>query len=157
MARSISASSPSLHKLKRNDTMPSFKGRDLLLKIGDGGGTEIFTAIGSTRATAVSIANAPVPATLMDGQGIEALQVEAGLQSLEIRLEGLFKDAAAEELLRSAAFSPGAGNFQLLFPNGDLYQAAFVVISYERQGDVEGLESFAVTLRRSGAGTFTEA
>lgn len=136
--------------------MASQKGRDLLLKIGDGEVSETFTALGAARATSMSIDNRPVDATTMDSGGVQVVMGEAGVQSMAVRLEGLFKDAAAEELLRAAAFARTAKNYELWFPNGDKYAASFVIGEYARGGSFDGLESFAVTLVRSGTGTFTE-
>lgn len=134
--------------------MPSQKGRDLLLKIGDGGTPEIFTTIGAARALSMTLDNRPVDATSMDGGGIQSLQSDAGVQSMQVVLQGLFKDAAAEESLRAAAFARTSKNYELLFPNGDKYAAAFVIESYARSGAHDGLEVFAVTLLRNGGGTF---
>jgi predicted secreted protein len=135
--------------------MPSQKGRDLLLKIGDGGSPESFSTIGAARAVELALNNQPADATTMDGGGLQALQGDAGVQTLHIRLEGLFKDAAAEEALRAAAFARTSNNYELWFPNGDKYAAGFVVQEYHRAGSFDGLESFSVTLARSGAGVFT--
>jgi predicted secreted protein len=83
--------------------------------------------------------------------------VDAGVQSLMIVLQGLFKDTAAEERLRAAAFNRTVNNYQLLFPNGASYAAKFVINDYRRSGSYDGLESFTVTLLRSGAGIYTGA
>lgn len=135
--------------------MPSQKGRDLLLKIGDGGNPETFATIGAARALSMTLDNRLVDATSMDGGGIQSLQGDAGVQSMQVVLQGLFKDAAAEESLRAAAFARTSKNYELLFPNSDKYAAAFVIESYARSGTHDGLEVFAVTLLRNGAGTFT--
>ncbi len=135
--------------------MPSQNGRDLLLKIGDGGSPETFTTIGAARTVEMNINNQPADFTSMDSNGFEVLQADAGVQSLEIALQGLFKDSAAEETLRAAAFNRTANNYQLLFPNGSLYAASFIVSDYKRSGSYDGLESFSLTLRRSGGGAFT--
>lgn len=135
--------------------MPSQKGRDLLLKIGDGGGTEIFTAIGAARLTSMTLNNRPVDSTHLDSNGLQVLQADAGVQSLAVSLEGLFKDSAAEELLRAAAFSRVARNYQMVFPNGDMISASFAVHDYNRGAPFDGLEAFSVVLLRSGASTFT--
>ena len=137
--------------------MPSQNGRDLLLKIGDGGDPEIFTTIGAARAMEMILDNNPADATAMDSNGVTVLQADAGVQTFEVMLQGLFKDSAAEETLRAAAFERTANNYQLLFPNGDRYAARFVIGDYRRSGSYDGLESFTVTLLRSGAGTFTGA
>lgn len=135
--------------------MPSQKGRDLLLKIGDGEVLESFSTIGAARAASMTIDNRPADATTMDGGGIQSVIGEAGVQSMSLRLDGLFKDTAAEAALREAALSRGTSNYELWFPNGDKYAAAFVVQEYARGGSFDGLETFSVTLLRSGAGTFT--
>jgi len=137
--------------------MPSQKGRDLLLKIGDGEEDESFAAIGAARNAAMTLDNRPVDATTMADGGVQALSAAAGVQSLSLRLDGLFKDSAAEEALRAAAFARTERNFRLHFPNGDSYTAPFVIESYSRGGSHDGLESFSVTLARSGAGEFTPA
>lgn len=135
--------------------MSSQKGRDLLLKIGDGGAPENFTALGAARATAMTIDNRVADATAMDSGGMQEVMGEAGIQGMAVRLEGLFKDSGAEETLRATAFARTARNYELWFPNGDKYAARFVVQEYARGGSFDGLESFLVTLLRSGGGTFT--
>lgn len=135
--------------------MPSQNGRDLLLKIGDGGDPESFTALGAARTTTMSINNRPADATTMDAGGIQKLIAAAGLQDMRVKLDGLFKDAEAEERLRNAAFNRTADNYELCFPNGGKYAARFVVSDYARGGSHDGLEIFSVTLIRSGAGIFT--
>lgn len=129
-------------------------GRDLALYIGDGAEEESFLHIGAARAVSVSLNNRPVDATTLNDD-VQVLRGEAGVQSMSISLDGHFRDAAAEDALRRVAFSAAASNCRLVFPNGDAYQAAFVVSAYGRAGAVEGLESFSVTLLRSGAGVFT--
>lgn len=135
--------------------MPSQKGRDLLLKIGDGGGPEVFTTVGAARTVSMLLNNQPVDNTTMDSNGFQGLQADAGVQTLEITLEGLFKDTAAEETLRLSAFNRTVKNYQLLFPNGDMLAAAFIIHDYRRGGSFDGLETFSVTFMRSGSSTFT--
>ena len=135
--------------------MPSQRGRDLLLKIGNGADPEVFTTIGAASTVALALNNQPVDNTAMDGDGFQGLQAEAGVQTLELTLEGMFKDSVAEETLRLSAFNRTAKNYQLLFPNGDLFAAAFAVRDYQRGGSFDGLETFSVTLVRAGGGTFT--
>lgn len=137
--------------------MPSMKGRDFLLKIGDGQESEAFSTIGAARTNALSINNSPVDATSMDDSGVQSLVADAGVQSMQITVDGLFKDAAAEETLRAAAFGRVQKNFRLQFPNGDVYQAAFVVQDYNRGGAYDGVETFSATLARTGSGAYTPA
>ncbi len=134
--------------------MPSQRGRDLLLKIGDGADPEVFTTLGAARAVSMVVNNNPADSTAMDSDGFQEFQVNAGVQSLELALEGLFKDAAAEETLRLASFSGAVKNYRLMFPNGNVLEAAFIVADYRRGGSYDGLESFSVSLLRTGGGVF---
>ncbi len=135
--------------------MTAQKGRDLLLKIGDGAVPEIFTTIGAARTSAMTVNNKPVDATSMQDAGVQRFMPDAGVQAMTLKLEGLFKNSAAEEKLRLAAFTRTVFNYLLCFPNGDSYAAAFVVQDYARSGAYDGLEGFTVTLQRSGGGNFT--
>ncbi|HYD17052.1 MAG TPA: phage tail tube protein [Patescibacteria group bacterium] len=136
--------------------MASQNGRDLLLKIGDGAAEESFAAIGAARTTSMTLDNRPVDATRMDAGGVQQLIAGAGVQVMQLRLDGLFKDAAAEARLRAAAMNRSAENYLLCFPNGDTYAARFIVTQYARGGSFDGLESFSAVLLRSGAGIFSE-
>lgn len=137
--------------------MPSHKGRDFLFKIGDGEESESFLTLGAARIVSLSIDNQPLDATSMDSAGMQQLDTAGGVQSMVLRLDGLFKDSAAEELLRAQAFDRTTANYRMIFPNGDQYAAPFAVENYSRAGSYDGLESFTATLRRSGAGSFTPA
>lgn len=136
--------------------MAGQRGRDLLLKIGDGGSPQAFHTLGAARMTAFDILNDTAETTAVGSDGA-ATHAAAGTQNARVTLQGLFKDSVAESLLRQAALAPALQDYQLFFPNGDSYAAAFVVENYRREGTHDGLEGFAVTLLRSGAGSWTDA
>lgn len=137
--------------------MVAQKGRSFLVKIGDGESSETFTTIGAVRANSMVINNNPIDATSMGDNGMQVMIADAGIQSMIIKMDGLFKDDVSEELIRNAAFGSNAKNFQLIFPNGDSYQGEFVIQDYNRSGSYDGLERFSATIIRSGAGVFTAA
>jgi len=135
--------------------MAAQKGRDLILKIGSGGESETFATIGAIRTNNMTLNNNPVDTTTMGDGGVQTMLADAGVQSMSISADGIFKDDTAEETLRAAAFARTPKNFELLFPNGDKFAGAFVVQDYNRTGAHDNVETFSVTLVRSGAGTFT--
>jgi len=135
--------------------MAGQKGRDFLLKIGNGASPEVFTTVGATRTNSLALNNNPVDDTTMDDAGVQSMVADAGVQSMQLSIDGLFKDAAIEETLRAAAFARTVSNYQLLFPNGDTYEANFVIQDYNRSGSFDGVETFSGTLVRSGTGTYT--
>lgn len=137
--------------------MPSQKGRDFLLKIGNGANPEVFSVIGAARTNQMQINNNPVDSTSMDSQGVQTMIGDAGVQTMEITIDGLFKDETAEQTLRTAAFDRQSMAYQLAFPNGDMYEANFIIQDYTRGGTYDGLETFSATFVRNGAGTYSAA
>ena len=137
--------------------MTSQKGRDFLLKIGNGADPEIFTALGAARTNAMTVNNNPIDNTTMENNGVQALMSDAGIQTMQFNIDGLFKDTSAEETLRTAAMDRTVHNFQIVFPNGDTLEANFVIKEYNRGGAYDGLETFSAILIRSGTGSFTAA
>lgn len=136
--------------------MPSQRGRDLLLKIADAVEPAAYHTVGAARMTAFDLVN-ETPETTAVGADVAATYAAGGVQTARVTLQGLFKDSAAEERLRSLAFAPIAAACQLVFPNGDCYAADFLIENYRREGTHDGLESFAMTLLRTGAGSWTTA
>ena len=126
--------------------MTSQKGRDFLLKIGDGADPEVFATLGAARTNAMRVNNNPVDDTSMDSQGVQSMIGDAGVQTMELTIDGLFKDAAAEEVLRAAAFAGDTVNYQMAFPNGDVIERPFVIREYSRGGTYDGLETFSAIL-----------
>lgn len=133
--------------------MPSFKGRDLLLKVEEG---EDLLTLGAARITAMALGNHPVDITAMDSDGYQQLQADAGVQTMELRLEGLFRDTTAEEILRDAAFSRILKYYRLQFPDGSALSGNFAVSEYRREGGFDGVETFSAVLLRSGFSPFEE-
>jgi predicted secreted protein len=132
--------------------MTTPQSRDLLLKIGDGGAPETFSLLGAARLIEMAVDNPILDATSMNGAGIETVTAAAGVQRMEIALDGTFKNTAAEDALRAAALGRTSANYQLCFPDGDVYTASFVVARYRRGGDAER-KTFEAQLVRTGAGS----
>ena len=137
--------------------MTIYAGRDVLVKIGDGGAPPAFASLGVARATGFDIVIAVADVTAV-GSGVAArYSGSAGRQDARITLQGIFKDSAAEGQLRMAALGADVRRYQMIFANGEIYEADFIVESYKREGTFDGLEAFAAVLLRSGEGTWTDA
>lgn len=137
--------------------MTAQKGSLLLLKVGDGGGIEVFTTVGGLRATRFSLNSQLVDSTNKDSGAWRELLSEGGIKSISITGAGIFMDSSAEETVRGLAFSSGQRNYRVTFGNGDYLQGAFLITSYERSGDYDGEETFSITLESSGQVVFTTA
>lgn len=136
--------------------MAGQKGRDVLIKIGDGGGPEIFSIVAGIRAKTISLNARTVDAT--SGESPEAwreLIAGAGVKSASVSGAGVFKDAASDTLMQQAFFTQAARNFQLVIPAFGTLAGPFLIEALDYSGDHDGEAAFAVTLASAGALTFT--
>jgi len=138
--------------------MPTQQGWAMLLKIGNAGTpTEIFTTIGGLRAKRVKLQQALLPANTLESGPWRTLPGGGALSALTIDAEGYFADSTAEESLRGVAFAGSIRNFKCVFGNGDSISGPFLVAAYERSGQTDTQEDYAITLESAGQITFTGA
>lgn len=131
------------------------KGRDVLIKIGDGGAPETFTTVAGVRAKTVSLNARTVDGT--SGESPEAwreLIAGAGVKSASVSGAGVFKDAASDASLRAAFFAQSARSFQLVIPDFGILEGPFLVEALDYAGDHDGEATFALTLASAGALSF---
>ncbi len=136
--------------------MAGQKGRDVLIKIGDGGGTEVFTTVAGIRAKTISLNARSVDGT--SGESPSAwreLIAGAGVKSASVSGAGVFKDAASDTTMQTTFFAQTVRNFQLVIPAFGILQGPFLIEALDYAGDHDGEATFAVTLASAGAITFT--
>lgn len=136
--------------------MAGQKGRDVLIKIGDGAGAEAFTTVAGIRAKTISLNARAVDAT--SGESPDAwreLIAGAGVKSASVSGAGVFKDAASDATLQQIFFAQAVRNFQLAIPGFGILQGPFIVESLDYSGDHDGEAAFALTLSSAGALSFT--
>lgn len=134
--------------------MTAQNGALVLVKCGDGAMPEVFTTIGGLRISAMALNNHILDASNREAGIWRQLLSGAGAQSLTIHGSGLFTNSAAEERVRSNAFAASANNYRFYFANGNYIVGAFVITHYERVGDYEDAEQYALTLENAGAISF---
>lgn len=138
--------------------MAGQKGRDVLIKIGDGGAPEAFTTVAGIRAKTISLNARTVDGT--SGESPEAwreLIAGAGVKSASVSGAGVFKDTASDAAIQQAFFTQAVRNFQLVTPNFGVLQGSFLIESLDYSGDHDGEAAFAITLASAGALSFTAA
>lgn len=135
--------------------MAGGKGSDFLLKIWDG--VSAYTTVGGTTTDSFTINNETVETTTKGASKWRELISQAGIQSMSVSGDGIFKDGASEDLLRVAGQTAAVTDFEIYSSNGDKWQGSFVVSSYERGGEHNGAETFSYSLESAGDITFTAA
>lgn len=130
------------------------RGRDMLLKIADGGGA--FVSVAGLRARTISLNARTVDVTDGDSAGRwRELLAGAGVKSAAVSGQGIFKDAAADALIREAFFEQAARRWQLVVPDFGVLEGAFLVSALEYAGEHEGEASFALSLASAGEVEFS--
>ena len=137
--------------------MAAQKGRLLVLKMGDGAGSESFTTIGGQKTTTMTFNNQEVDITNKDSGGWKTLLEGAGTQSVTISGSGVFDDGAVIDAIETRKVAGTISNYRLVFGNGDYYQGAFLITSMERGGNHDGEETYSISLASSGAIALTRA
>lgn len=129
----------------------------VLIKVGDGGEPENFATIGGLRTSRIALNNQAIHASHHDSGVWRQLLPGGGIRSMAISGTGLFTDGISEETLRGYAFGGTVNNYRFIFANGDYVAGPFLIASYERGGNHNGEEIYAITLESAGAITFTSA
>ena len=136
--------------------MSGQKGRDVLIKIGDGEEPEAFTTVAGIRAKTISLNARAVDGT--SGESPEAwreLIAGAGVKSASVSGAGVFKDAGSDALIQQSFFSQAVRNFQLVIPDFGVLEGPFLVEALDYSGDHDGEAAFAITLASAGVLSFT--
>lgn len=136
--------------------MAGQKGRDVLIKIGDGGAPESYVTVAGIRAKTISLNARTVDGT--SGESVSAwreLISGAGVKSASVSGAGVFKDANSDLLIQQSFFAQTAKNFQLVIPDFGMLSGSFLVEALDYSGQHDGEAAFAITLASAGAITFT--
>lgn len=129
--------------------MAAQKGRDILLKIGDGAGGFITAA--GLRARSITLNARTVDATDADSPGgWRELLAGAGVKSAAVSGSGIFRDAAADAATRAVFFAQEARDWQVVIPDFGVLEGPFLIASLEYSGRFDGEAQYAVTLASAG-------
>src|SRR3954452_22274373 len=119
--------------------MSAQRGRDLLVKIGNGGSPETFATVAGLRATTLSFNSTTVDVTNADSVNQwRELLAGAGVKSAAFSGSGVFKDAASDESLRAAFFNQTTPSFEVVIPDFGTVTAAFQIVSLQYEGPYDG-------------------
>jgi TP901-1 family phage major tail protein len=136
--------------------MAAQKGKDILLKIGDGAAPEAFATVAGLRARTISLNAKTVDATDGDSAGRWRELLEgAGVRQCSVSGSGVFRDADTDAAMRQVFFDQRAANWQLVIPGFGVIAGPFLIATLEYAGQHDGEATYAVTLASAGALVFT--
>ena len=135
--------------------MSAQKGKDLLIKIGDGASPEVFTTVAGLRSTQLALNATNVDVTNADStdQWRELLS-GGGVKTASVSGSGVFKDAASDATLRTAFFNQATPDFQLTIPSFGTITGPFKIATLQYEGPYDGELKVSLSLASAGALTF---
>jgi TP901-1 family phage major tail protein len=135
--------------------MAATRGRLMLLYIGST--VDPANLLGGLKSTTFTMNNSVIDVSTKDTEGWRELLEDGSLKFFSIACDGIFKDSSSDETIRGYVFNNSLNAFTFQFPNGDNVTGTFQITNYQRKGDVEGVETYSMTLESSGIPTFTAA
>lgn len=136
--------------------MAAQRGKDLLIKIGDGGSPETFTTVAGLRATTLAFNAQAVDTTNADSTDAwRELLAGGGVKSAILSGSGVFKDAVSDATPRAAFFNASCGNYQIVIPSFGTVQGPFKITSLQYDGPYDGELKISLSLASAGALSFS--
>ncbi len=132
--------------------MVAQKGKDLLLRIGNGGSYQTVAGLRSRRL-AFNAETVDVTDAESAGRWRELLG-GAGVQRASLTGAGIFKDQASDGLVRGAFFAGTILSWQVLIPDFGTVTGPFQITALEYSGDHNGELRFELARESAGSLSF---
>lgn len=136
--------------------MTAQRGKDLLLKIGDGGTPETFTTLGGLRTRTLSLNAQTVDITHSESVGgWRELLSGAGVRQASVAGSGIFINDAAGQSARSIFFSGEIRRWRIVIPGFGEIEGPFQIANLDYSGDHDGEAAVSLALDSAGELIFT--
>jgi TP901-1 family phage major tail protein len=136
--------------------MAAQKGKDLLIRLGDGAGG--FATVAGLRTRQLALNAEAVDVTNADSAGRwRELLAGAGVRRAAISGSGVFRDATSDAWLRTLFFDGTIADVQVVVPDFGTLQGPFQITAIDYRGDHAGEVTFDMALESGGAIAFTAA
>lgn len=134
--------------------MATVAGRNMQIKYYNG---TSYVVIGGAREYSIEIKNDLVETTSADDAGIRKLLAGAGVNSITIKLSGVYVEDAASTAIRTDASTDAHRNYQLVVPGTSpkTYQGSFKVASFQEKGSYKDAVQYEMTLESAGVVTIS--
>lgn len=137
--------------------MTAQKGKDLLLKVKETGGSTFVTVAG-IRSNRISFNSQTVDTTHAESSGQwRELLAGAGVKSAAISGTGIFKDEASDSAVRTAFFDGEILEWQIIIPDFGTVEGLFQIANLEYTGQYDGEMTYELALESAGSLSFTGA
>lgn len=136
-------------------------GRELLIKIGDGAATEVFTTVCGLTTQSIQINGEDIDVTTVDCDdptGPLFRQTLGGVKSVTVSGNGTFKNKTVlTTIVNLALAKENAANFEVIIPGFGTFAGNFRCNTVGMGGEMEGGVTQELSLNSNGTVTFTAA
>ncbi len=134
--------------------MTAQRGKDLLLKIGDGATPENFTTVAGLKASALSFNATTVDITNADSTDLWRELLAGGVKSATVTGSGVFRDQTADATLRTTFFNQTLAKGQIVIPSFGIVSGPFKLTQLHYEGPYDGEVKISLSLASAGALSF---
>lgn len=132
--------------------MAAQKGKDLLLKLDDGGS---FVSVAGLRSRRIAFNAETVDVTHAESAGRwRELLAGAGVRRASISGAGVFKDAASDAAIRTVFFDGTIRAWQVVVPGFGTIEGPFQITALDYRGEHAGEVTYDLSLESAGELTF---
>ncbi len=139
--------------------MAAQKGREVLIKLGDGESPQNYTTLAGALATSMTFSEDGVDVTDKDSPEQWREMIRAGVRSCEMTTEGHFKDAAVDTTLLNELWNgtPTPEEMQFVMPDFFTFEGLWICTNYELNGNHDNAAGYSATFQSAGQITETAA
>ncbi len=132
------------------------RGRDVLLKISDGGVPAVFVTLAGIRTKTIGLSAGAVDGTSAESpEAWRELVAGAGVKTARVQGSGVFKDAASDARMQDAFFTGQIADWQLVIPDFGTLTGPMQITELSWSGKHDGEAEFSVSLESAGQIQFT--
>jgi TP901-1 family phage major tail protein len=133
--------------------MVAVTGRSAVLKVYNG---STYVTIGGIVVSGLTFNQSPVDVTDVDSTNqFRELLENGGTKTMSVNVSGVFKDSAAEEIVRALTISGSFIACQFIIENMGTYAGDFLLTSIAYNGGVNVATTYNATFESAGAITYT--
>lgn len=135
--------------------MAAQRGLEMLLKV-DSDGTGTYVTMAGIRTASVTFDSQTVDITSQDDTSRwRQLLANAGVKSFAATGEGVFKDAAADAVVKNYIVNGTIRNWQIIIPSFQTITGPMQITSHETAGAHDGEVTYNLSLESAGDPTIT--
>lgn len=136
--------------------MGAQRGRDVVVRIGDGADPESFSVVAGVRSRTIALRTETADATTAESvEGWRVLLTGSGPRHVDVAGAGAFVDAASDARMREAFFAGEAPSLELVIADFGVLRGRFAILELAYSGDQDGEALMSLRLRSAGAVSFS--